>query len=216
MAKACRYAIEMAVGEEVRNALDHWSAGRWQEALRHACEAADETARKRYQSLGVAARFKQTLRDDVDIFSAMTAPDIDLVSSRFPVPVQTDQLDGRPDIADVIFGVHRYLSGHENEFPAGCEVVPHSDRESMFHISRGRLRLRASAALGLVAIAVFAPENRGEVIPGSYQLAWQQHVFHIVGWWGWEAHFREIVRNAGIARSRLDFDTEWDNWTPWV
>lgn len=203
----------MAVGVEVRNALDHWSAKRWQEALRHACEAVDETSRKRYPSLGVAARFKQTLRDEVDIFAAITAPDIDLVDSRFPVPVQTDQLDGRPDIADVIFGVHRYLNGYKNEFPAGFEVVPHNAREPMFHISAGRLRLRASAALGLVAVAVFAPESRGEVIPGPYQLGWQQHVFHIAGWWGWGAHFREIVSNSGIVQSSLDFGTEWDNWT---
>ena len=55
----------------------------------HASEALDETARKRYR-LCVAARFKRTVRDDLDIFTAMMAPDIDLVRSRFPVRVQSD------------------------------------------------------------------------------------------------------------------------------
>lgn len=178
----------------------------------HACDAVDETARKRYPTMGVAARFKATVRDDVDVFQAMTAPDIDFVTSRFPVPVQTDLPDGRPDIADLLFGVHRFLHGHEEELPQGCEVVPHADGVPMFHISNGRLRLRASASLGLLGLAVFAPENRGESIPSSYQLGWQGHTFHITGWWGWQDHFREIVRNAGIRAFPLDFGPEWANW----
>lgn len=178
----------------------------------HACDAVDETARKRYPTMGVAARFKRTVRDDIDIFQAMTAPDIDFADSRFPVPVQTDLPDGRPDIADVLFGVHRFLHGHEDELPHGCEIVPHADGVPMFHVSNGRLRLRASATLGLLGVAVFAPENRGELIPGSYQLGWQQHLFHVSGWWGWQDHFREIYRNAGIPSQPLDFGPEWANW----
>ena len=61
----------MAVGDEVRISLDHWSAKEWRPAVFHACDAVDETARKRYPSLGVAARFKRTVRDDVDVFQAM-------------------------------------------------------------------------------------------------------------------------------------------------
>lgn len=204
----------MAVGDEVRISLDHWSAKEWRQAVFHACDAVDETARKRYPSLGVAARFKRTVRDDVDVFQAMTAPDIDFANSRFPVAVQTDNADGRPDIADVLFGVHRFLHGHEDELPAGCEIVPHADGVPMFHASAGRLRLRASAALGLLGIAVFAPENRGENAPPTYTLGWQQHTFHIAGWWGWQDHFREIVRNARIGSSPLDFGPEWNNWQP--
>ena len=204
----------MTVGDEVRGSLNHWSSREWQQSMWHACDALDETARKRYPTLGVAARFKRTLRDDLDIFTAMAAPDIDFSGSRFPVPVQTDLPDGRPDVADVLFAVHRVLHGHEDELTAGCEIVPHADGVPMFHISQGQLRLRASAALGLLAVVVFAPENRHEPIPGSYQLGWQQHIFHITGWWGWESHFRDIIRNAPITQFPLDFGPEWANWTP--
>jgi hypothetical protein len=70
--------------------------------------------------------------------------------------------------------------------------------------------------LGLLAVAVFAPENKGQVIPDSYYLRWQQHIFHISGWWGWQDHFREII---GPVRSRspsvtINFAHWWDDWTP--
>lgn len=204
----------VTVGEEVRSSLDHWSAGEWRQSLWHATAALAATADKRYPALPRAAQFKRTIRDDVDIFGAMAAPDIDLVNSRFPVPIATDSPDGRPDIADVLFAVHRYLHGQPEEMPAGCEVVAPAQGVSMFEIARGRLWLRASAVLGLLAIAVFAAENTGEAIPGNYQLGWQQHTFHVSGWWGWQAHFRDIVARAGIPLYALDFAEEWDTWGP--
>lgn len=204
----------MSVGDEVRSSLDHWSAGEWRQALWHATAALEGTADKRYPSLDPAARFKRTVRDDVDVFGAMAGPEIDFVTSRFPVPVQSDEPDGRPDIADVLYGVHRYLRGDEAEMPAGVEVEPHAEGIPLFNIGSGRLWLRATAALGLLAIAVFSPENTDERIPGNYHLGWQQQIFHVVGWWGWREHFREIVRNAGITRYTLDFSPEWPSWSP--
>ena len=84
----------------------------------------------------------------------------------------------------------------------------------MFLISRGNLKLRASAALGLLAVAVFAPENKGEAIPDRYNLGWQQHKFQIIGWWGWQDHFREIVAAARVQQQVLDFGPEWASWEP--
>lgn len=204
----------MTVGDHVRRSLDHWSAKEWGKSVSQAFDAVAETGRKRYPTLGVAARFKRTLRDELDVFGAMTASDFDFRASRFPVSVQTDMADGRPDIADVLYGVHRFLDGHTDELPAGCEITAHADGVPMFHVSRGRLRLRASAALGLLAVAVFAPENKGEAVPDTYTLGWQQHLFHICAWWGWRDHFLEIVRNAAVPQVVLDFGPEWANWEP--
>ena len=205
----------MTVGEEVRSSLDHWSVGEWRQAFWHATAALEQTADKRYPALPRATQFKRTIRDDVDIFGAMSAPDIDFVASRFPVPVASDLPDGRPDIADVLYAAHRYFRGEADEMPAGCEFVPHANGVSMFEISHGRLWMRASAALGLLAIAVFAPENRNETIPGNYQLGWQQQVFHVTGWWGWQDHFRKIVAVAEVPQAvALDFGPEWKSWSP--
>jgi len=83
------------------------------------------------------------------------------------------------------------------------------------HIWRdGKIQLPASAVLGLLAIAVFAPENKGEPIPVNYQLSWYQHVFQINGWWGWQDHFREIISVAQFAKKPVEFTELWENWTP--
>lgn len=181
----------------------------------HAGNAVDETARKRYPQLGVASRFKRTIRDSLDIFQTMAAPDIDFERSRFPIAVKSDTPEGRPDIADVLYGVHRWGHGHDDELPAGFELTPHSPQPQQIHIWKtGRIQLPASVAIGLLAVAVFAPENRGERIPDGYQLSWYQYVFIICLWWGWQDHFRDIIRTAPPPRTTLDFAEFWDDWTP--
>ena len=204
----------VTVGEQVQASLDHWSVGDWRSALWHATAALDETAAKRYPVLGPSPRFKRMLRDDVDIFAAMTAPDINFVESRFPVPVSSDLPDRRPDIADVLYAVHRYLHEDENAMLAGCEITPHADGCVDVRNRSGRLRLRGSAVLGLLGIAVFSAENKGELIPEPYTLGWREHVFHISGWWGWQNHFRDIVSLTPIPKYTLDFAEEWDTWGP--
>lgn len=204
----------MTVGEQVQAALDHWSVGDWRSSLWHATAALDETASKRYPQLGPAARFRRIIRDDVDIFAAMASPDIELVNSRFPLHIISDQPDRQPDIADVLYAVHVYLHEDENAMPAGCEITAHADGVPMFEIGGGRLWLRGSTVLGLLGIAVFAGENADEWIPDNYTLGWRQHTFHISGWWGWQNHFRAIVSRTPIPKYTLDFAEQWDTWEP--
>ena len=200
------------MGDDVRLSLDHWSNREWADAVARAGDAVVGTGRKRYPDLSEADGFTRTLRDGIDIFGAMAAADIDFAQTRLPVAVATTLPDGRPDIADVLYAVHRYLGGDTDAIPGGVEVSAPVDTVPMFHIYLGHLRLRASAALGMLAVAVLAPENRGEQIPGSYQLGWRQHVFHLVGWWGWQDHFREILTTDEVERQELDFGPEWQHW----
>jgi hypothetical protein len=181
----------------------------------HAGNAVDGTAKKRYPQLGVATRFRRTIRDSLDIFRLMAAPGIDFDRSRFPIAVKSDLPDGRPDIADVLYGAHRCVHGHDDELPEGFELTPHGPRPQGVHIWRtGKIQLPASVVIGLLAVAVFSPENKGEVIPDGYQLSWYQHVFHIWMWWGWQEHFRAITSTAQIQQAALDFSESWDDWTP--
>jgi hypothetical protein len=181
----------------------------------HACNAVDGTANARYPQLGVASQFRRTVRESLDIFAAMTAQAIDFEESRFPVAVKSDQPDERPDIGDVIYGIHRRGHGHNDAMPNGFELTPPGPRGSGVHIWRdGKIQLPASTVIGLLAIAVFAPENKGQVIPHSYQISWYQRVFHINDWWGWQDHFREIIHASQIPKSTLDFGRTWDTWTP--
>lgn len=195
--------------------MDHWAKQEWDAAVLQACNAVDGTGKVRYSQLGVAVRFKRTVRDSLDIFQVMTAPGIDFAQTRFPLAVPSDLADQRPDIADVLYGVHRCGHGHGAELPNGFELTPHGPRPAGVHIWRGgKIQLPASAVLGLLAIAVFAPENKGQFIPVNYQLSWYQHVFEISGWWGWQDHFREIISVAQFPHAPIDFGDRWDTWTP--
>jgi hypothetical protein len=131
------------------------------------------------------------------------------------VAVRSDLPDTRPDIADVLFGVHRWSHGHAGELPAGFQLTPPGPRPAAVHIWKtGKIQLPASAVIGMLAVAVFAPEGKGEAIPDGYQLSWYQYVFHICLWWGWQDHFREIIGTASIPKAILDFSECWDEWTP--
>jgi hypothetical protein len=203
------------VADSVRQALNHWDRQDWDTSLFHASNAVDGTAKKRYPQLGVASRYKRTIRDGLDIFGVMGAPGIDFEQSRFPIAVKSDLPDERPDIADVLYGIHRRSHGHEDELPRGFELTPHGPRATGLHVWRdGKIQLPAGSSLGLIALSVFAPENKDQVIPPDYQLTWFEHVFLISAWWGWQDHFREIVCATQSPLVTLDFTKLWDEWAP--
>lgn len=205
----------MTVAESVAQSLQQWDRKVWDVAMLHACNAVDGTARKRYPTVGVGTRFRNLIRDSLDIFGVMAAPGVNLEESRFPVAVRSDLPDKRPDIADVLYGIHRWLHGHVDESPVAFEVSPYVNASSAVRIANdGKIQLPKTAILGLLAVAVFAPENKGESIPPDYQLSWFDHVFYISVWWGWQDHFREIVNVDPSSLFTLNFGDLWDRWTP--
>lgn len=113
----------MDVGNSVRKAIDDWSMGDLEPAMLHACNAIDGTAKKAYPNVGNNERFTRLLRDNYSILGPMGAPGIDLVEIRFPVTLKNPKAPGgKPDIADVIYGVHRCTHGHGDEIPDGFEL----------------------------------------------------------------------------------------------
>ncbi len=188
----------------------------WDVAMLHACNAVDDTSRKRYPSLGAGTRFRRVIRDAVDIYGVMATPGLDLENTRFPVAVRSDLTpEMRPDIADVLYGIHRWLHGHDEESATGFEVSPYVNGSAALRVaSDGKIQLPKTAILGLLAIAVFAPENKGEVIPPDYQLSWFDHVFFVSAWWGWQDHFREIVNVDRSSLVALDSGNSWSDWAP--
>ncbi|MBW0019104.1 MAG: hypothetical protein JO236_16370 [Mycobacterium sp.] len=207
--------MTMNVGESVKQSLDRWERKDWDGAMLYACNAVDETGRKRYPTHGVGTRFRSVIRDALDIFGVMATPGVDLDKSRFPVAVRSDLPDKRPDIADVVYGIHRRSHDHDDELPAGFELTPYVNGRTVLRIAfDGKVQLTSPAVVGLLAIAVFAPENKGESIPSAYQLTWYQHTFYVASWWGWQDHFREMISIVQSPRISLDFGDAWDTWVP--
>ena len=107
----------MNVGDSVKHSIDEWERRKWDAAMLHACNAVDGTGKKRYPSLGVAARFKRTIRDSIDIFRMVATPGLNIEQTRFPAAVKSNLSNQRPDIADVIYEFTDALTVTVTNFP---------------------------------------------------------------------------------------------------
>ncbi|MBB4137584.1 hypothetical protein [Gordonia humi] len=206
----------MKVGDSVRYSLDHWDRQEWEPAMLHACNAVDGTGKKRYPKKGVGDRFKSAIRDSMEVMAILGIPGIDLDKTRFPLRVRSDLPDKRPDVADVIYGIHRCSHGHGDELPDGFELTPYKNRSGVHEYSfeNETARFPASVVLGLLAIAVFAPENVGQVVPTGYQLSWRDWVYPIGEWWGREQDFLDQMSGMEWIRVEMNWTDWWDDWEP--
>lgn len=191
----------MKVGDSVRKAIDDWSFDDLDSAMLHACNAVDGTARKLLPNLGSNARFTQFLRSNYEILGPMALPGVDLQKTRFVVAVASPKATGgRPDLADVVYGVHRCCHGHGDELPDGFELFPDSKGEperTRFGMNPREKTLRLSDRLifALLAVAVLTPVNVDQSIPKGYFLTYGAKVqIEISEWWGRANDFLAILR----------------------
>jgi hypothetical protein len=208
----------MKVGDSVRKAIDDWEQGELEAAMLHACNAVDGTARKLYPNeKGSNARFTRLLRENYEIFGPMATPGIDIAATRWPVKVANPKAPGgKPDIADVIYGIHRCIHGHGNELPDGFELLPDAagpHRLTHIHIEKGKIRLSDRAIFGLLGVAVLSPVNKGQTVPDGYHLTFGGRVLLINDWWGRAADFAPLVAQEPLPRVTLDFG-DWMSVTP--
>lgn len=205
----------MNVGNSVRKAIDDWELGDLESAMLHACNAVDGTARKLYPALGSNERFTRLLRKNYAILGPMGAPGIDLAETRFPVTVQKPKaLGGKPDIADVIYGIHRCTHGHGDELPNGFALIPDAagpERITHIIVERGRVRLSDRIIFGLLAVAVLSPANKDQSVPNDYHLTFGKSAkLTINDWWGRASDFPSIAAQDPTPQVRLDFG----DWMP--
>lgn len=190
-------------------AIDDWERGELEAAMLHACNAVDGTARKVYPDLGSNAGFTRLLRENFDILGPMGAPGINLAATRWPVRVDRPKAEGgTPDIADVIYGVHRCVEGHGDELPDGFELLRDAagpTRRTRLLVEKGKVRLSDRIIFALLAVAVLSPVNRGQSVPDSYYLTLGNARLQINEWWGRAADFPAIVAREQLPNVTLDF-----------
>ncbi len=204
----------MEVGKSVSKAIDEACIGDLESAMLHACNALDGTAAKalpRIQSSNL--RFTALLRDNYLTLGVMGMPGINLVETRFPVAVKRPKAPGGGvDIADIIYGIHRCTHGHGAGLPDGFGL--HQDSKgpaerTTISIQRGRIQLSDRMIFGLLAVAVFAPENVGQVATPGYNLTLgSENTFIINEWWGRRAEFELIASALKLPFVKVDFG-EW-------
>jgi len=203
----------MNVGNSVRKAIDDWAASELDSAMRHACNAVDGTAKKVYPKLGSNARFTQLLRDNYSILGPMGMPGINLVETRFPVQVDRPKAPGgKPDLADVIYGIHRCSHGHGEELPGGFKLIHDARgpaRQTRVEIGRGAIRLSDRIIFGLIAVSVLSQANADQHVPDGYYLTFGATAELIINeWWGRAADFPAIAASDPVPLVTLDF-AEW-------
>jgi hypothetical protein len=204
----------MNVGDSVRKAIDDWEANEPESAMLHACNAIDGTARKVYPKLGSNARFAQLLRDNYSILGPMGFPGINLAETRFPVRVERPKASGgQPDLADVIYGIHRCTHGHGDELPGGFALIPDARGEAghtTIRAERGAIQLSDRIIFGLVAVAVMCPANIGQSVPDGYHLTFGRAAEKpiINDWWGRAADFPAVAAKEPMPSITIDF-SEW-------
>jgi hypothetical protein len=207
-------SLKMNVGNSVRKAIDDWQDGDLDAAMLHACNAVDGTAKKAYPNEpGSNARFTRLLRENYSIFGPMGAPGIDLVETRWPVRVARPKAPGgQPDIADVIYGIHRCSHGHGNELPDGFELISDAAGPpgyTRMEIENGRVRLSDRVIFGLIGVAVMSPTNHDQRVPDGYHLTLGgTDVMQINDWWGRVSDFPAIASRHPVPNVKLDF-REW-------
>lgn len=203
----------MDVGSSVRLGVADWESGELEAAMLHACNAVDGTAGKVFPSLGNKQRFTRLLRDNYDVLGPMGAPNIDVVATRWPVPLSAPSTPGgRPDLADVLYGVHRCTHGHGDELPKGFELLPDAagpDGVTRMQVLRGAVRLSDRILFGLLAVAVLSPANADQRVPAGYRLTYAGHPLEINDWWGRKTDFCELIANGPeLISVALDF-SDW-------
>jgi hypothetical protein len=201
----------MEVCKSVTLAIDSFERSEFDSAMLHACNAIDGTAKKAFTNINSGnERFTKLLRDNYLTLGVMGMPGINLVDTRFPVVVPKPKAPGgSPDLADVVYGIHRCTHSHGEALPNGFELLPNSSGSSEVTqaiVQSGRIHLSDRIIFGLLGVAVFAPENSQQTIAAQYFLTLgAEHKFIINDWWGRRCDFEAIASQLTLPSVTLDF-----------
>jgi len=186
----------MKIVDSVAKALADWQLGDLEPAMIHACNAIDGTAKKAYPEIeGSNLRFTTLIRDNYSILGPMAIGGLDLDKTRYNVKLDKPKASGgKPDIADIIYGVHRCSHNHGQDLPDGYELIPGLNGCHIDFVT-GKVRLSEKVIFGLLAIAVFSPINANQKTSYGCFLKFNDHEFPINDWWGRASDFLAIVDN---------------------
>lgn len=213
----------MEVGKSINKAVHDRLSGDLESAMLHACNAVDGTAKKVYPSLGVGARFRKLLRENYNGILEPMVPGINFEKTVFPISISgASGPGGLPDVADVLYVIHRCHHGHGEPLPVGWELVPDSTTEPPrttmnFASPNGQWVVRLSDRIiyGMAAVALLSPANVGQDLDDAY-LIYKSVSSDITvqldnGWWGRVADLAAIT---AMDRKRTSLTLDFSNVMP--
>jgi hypothetical protein len=200
----------MKIGKSVKKAIDEWVSDDLESAMLHACNAVDGTARKVYPKLGNRERFTLFLRENYSILGIMGMPGIDICETRFPINIKSPTTkDGKPDIADILYSIHRCSHNHGDEIPDGFELIRHEADKAGYTeviIGKGKIHLADRIIFAMLATVVFCEKNiYQEIDEGYYLKLGMENIFKIQKWWGRKTDFLIVASTYELPMVKLDF-----------
>lgn len=79
-------------------------------------------------------------------------------------------------------------------------------RQTRVEVVKGAIRLSDRIIFGLIAVAVFSPVNKGQVVPDGYYLTFGASEKLIINeWWGRAADFSAVAARDPMPFVKLDF-----------
>lgn len=154
----------MEISDSVRLTLRDWYQHEFDAAMMNVCHAVEGAAVRTFDGKGFGknAIFTNFLRDNYDILGVCVAPGVNFATSRFKMTLPNPKATGGlPDIADIIYGVHRCNHDHGQALPEGCELIANNGNHPCMYLGNGKVRLSRQVILGLLLTVVLAPVNRG-------------------------------------------------------
>ena len=212
----------MKISDSVRLAIEDWELAksdqtRLESAMLHACNALDGTAKKIWPKANNKDRFTRLIRQSYDFFGPMAMPCIDLENTVFSVPLNSSKKDNKgPDIADIIYSIHRCSHAHGDELEEGFSLIEDVKNDIIGQenstnirsdIEGGKVRLSDRTIFGLLGIAVFSPINKNQSDPKLYNfwLTFDKDMeFHINDWWGKKEEFLKIISQVTLPKIILN------------
>jgi hypothetical protein len=213
------------VGRSVSKAIADRLMGDMEPAMLHACNAVDGTAKKMYPNQDVGARFRKLLRDNYAGILEPMMPGVNLEKTVFPISISgASGPGGKPDVADILYKIHRCNHGHGDAVPVGYELIPDTTTEPARTTMKPEagpngdwvVHLSDRIIYGMAAVALLAPVNVGQVLQGSLHLTWSSISGDIGvrldnGWWGRVAEFAAIT---AMDRKRISVTLDFSNQMP--
>ncbi|WP_282369979.1 hypothetical protein [Pseudomonas sp. PS02290] len=197
------------IAASIRKSLTDFDLGELDFSMMHACMAIDGTARKAYPEMRQnGPRFTRLLRDNYEILRPLGVPIADIVETRWPVTVRAPSAaGGLPDIADLIYGIHRCTHGHGDDLPEGFELMRNANSPEKIMsmiIEAGKVRLSDCVIFALLAICVVSPVNESLRISSGH-ITYRDYLFPINEWWGKREQFLEILQQYNDPTVSIDF-----------
>lgn len=202
----------MNVGNHIRHALDACDSHEHELAMMNACAAMSSTA-QRWAPKSATNRqaFTNFLRANYEVLGPMALRGLNVAAQRFPLNITSSLGQGEwPDLADVIYTVHRNAHMHGDEVKLGYELTERVDgpvSQCQIDIENRTIHLPWNVIPGLCATAILSELNVGQQVPAGYHLTWGFPAmrFEVNEWWGRKHDFLDKLATQPSASATIDF-----------